>query len=108
MNDVTYQLPHQVAFNIHNLTPYDDGEVYDLTQEDEVIKDGDILILAPLNGEPRYAILCQAWPTIVYGQSKILHSLVNTTWFEFEKGKYAPQASLIFGLIANQYGLDKI
>ena len=71
---------------VHNFIGESPGDVYDRTQTDDSIKDGDILNL----GNGNIAILVQAWPTVVCGEIEHFHKIEDG--YEFEKidnGKYA-------------------
>lgn len=69
----------------HHFENLSDGEVYNETQTNEEIHDGDILLLSG----NRTAILCKAWPVMVRGTSLDLHRLADDTdWCHFEAGKY--------------------
>lgn len=75
----------------HNLAHLSDGEIYDLTQTSDDIKDGDVLILSG----GRTALLMGAWPTMVVGASDALHRLMpGRTWGNIECGRYAFAAEI--------------
>lgn len=81
------------APSVHDLSDLDDGEVYDITQTNEEIKDGDVLKMS----DGRVAILCQAWPCMVVGDSTVLHKLKDDTehgWMGLDGGKYAKSYEL--------------
>lgn len=66
------------------------SEVYDQTQTDESIKDGDVLNL----GNGNVAILMAAWPTIVFGEIEGFHRLAPGQNFDsIDGGKYAASAA---------------
>ncbi len=65
-------------------------EVYDQTQTDDSLKDGDVLSL----GNGNVAILMKAWPTIVYGEIEDFHRLAPGQDFDsIDGGKYAASAA---------------
>ena len=65
-------------------------EVYDQTQTDDSIKDGDVLSL----GNGNVAILMKAWPTIVYGEIEDFHRLApGQDFHSIDSGKYAASAA---------------
>lgn len=71
---------------VHDFNGRFSGDVYDQTQTDNAIKDGDILDL----GGGNVAILVKAWPTIVVGEIEHFHKLQSGEAFEtLEGGKYA-------------------
>jgi hypothetical protein len=72
---------------VHDLSNLDDGEVYDITQTSDDIKDGDILKMS----NNRAAILYRAWPTMAVGDSNVLHQLKDSSpdaWKTLDGGKY--------------------
>lgn len=74
---------------VHDFTGWKPRDVYDRTQTDDAIKDGDVLNL----GNGNVAILVKAWPTIVVGDIEQFHRLKAGTSFEtFDSGKYAASA----------------
>lgn len=75
---------------IHDFKGTSSHEVYDLTQTDDSIKDGDILNL----GHGNVAILMGAWPTTVSGEIEGFHLLASGETFEsVDGGKYAGSAT---------------
>lgn len=55
---------------IHTFEGLTSGEVYDLTQTDDSIKDGDVLVIPQNLAESHngiVGILIEAWPTSVHG-----------------------------------------
>ena len=54
---------------VHDLRHMSHGEVYDHTQTSDKIRDGDVLHV-----KGGSAIMYKAWPTMVHGDSKALHS----------------------------------
>ena len=67
----TQQTPDDVQISVHDFAGEYSGDVYDQTQTDCRIKDGDVLDL----GCGNVAILVQAWPTIVAGEIEHFHTL---------------------------------
>lgn len=59
---------------IHVYTSHDSGEVYDITQTDDTIRDGDILVVEL---ESIVAILVQAWPTAITQEQGNFHGPRN-------------------------------
>ena len=55
-------------YKVHDLTSYTMSESYDITQSCDDIKSGDVLIV-----KDGIAILMQAWPTMIVGESKVFH-----------------------------------
>lgn len=55
---------------VHRFPGFTSGSVYDLTQCDETIKDGDVLVV-PANAAETHGglvgILVEAWPMVVHG-----------------------------------------
>ena len=79
------------APKVHDFSNLDDGDVYDITQTDDSIADGDVLKLSG----GRSAILYQAWPTMVVGTSDSLHHLKDDRKFEqIAGGRYVKSAAL--------------
>ena len=75
---------------VHDFTGWKPRDVYDRTQTDDAIKDGDVLNL----GGGNVAILVKSWPTIVVGEVEQFHRLTAGTSFEtFDSGKYAASAA---------------
>jgi hypothetical protein len=69
----------------HDLIHLDHSEAYDRTQWDDTIHDGDVLHLA----DGARAILVQAWPVMVVGDSDTFHHLApGVTWEVLDGGKY--------------------
>lgn len=80
----------QQEITVHNFAGECSGDVYDRTQTDDTIKDGDVLNL----GNGNVAILVEAWPTTVTGEIKHFHRLEAGVTFEtLDDGKYAPSAA---------------
>lgn len=53
---------------VHNLKALSMSEAYDETQCNDEIKDGDILLV-----QDGVAVLVEAWPTMVIGESTVFH-----------------------------------
>lgn len=80
----------QHEITVHDFEGRPSGEVYDLTQTDDSIKDGDVINL----GNGNVAILMNAWPTVVVGEIEHFHRLVSGVTFEsIDGGKYAASAA---------------
>jgi len=74
---------------VHDFTGRFSGDVYDQTQTDSSIKDGDVLDL----GQGNVAIMVKAWPTIAVGEIEHFHTLESGSSFDtLEAGKYAASA----------------
>lgn len=74
---------------VHDFHGVSHHEVYDRTQTDDSIKDGDVLNL----GNGNVAILISAWPTVVLGEIQEFHQLESGVTFEsIDDGKYAASA----------------
>jgi hypothetical protein len=75
---------------VHDLRHMSHGEVYDHTQTNEKIKDGDVLHV-----KGGVAALLGAWPTMIHGTSKTLHSFKDgTDIHNFDDGVYHQTAKL--------------
>jgi hypothetical protein len=80
----------QREITVHDFDGTPAGEVYDQTQTDDSIKDGDVLNL----GNGNVAILMKAWPTVVIGEIEGFHRLASGVSFEsIDDGKYAASAA---------------
>jgi len=83
-----------MSSNVQEITVHDfsgrcSGDVYDQTQTDNTIKDGDVLDL----GGGNVAVMVRAWPTIVVGEIEYFQRLQQRETFEaFEGGRYAASA----------------
>lgn len=75
----------------------DEGDVYDWTQCEDSLRDGDVFLFA--NGT-RAGILVKAWPTLVDGDAEHLHTLAGATWETLDGGKYAAAAAVAAKLVA--------
>ncbi|CAJ0808459.1 hypothetical protein R77560_04723 [Ralstonia thomasii] len=75
----------------------DERNVYDWTQCDDGLRDGDVFLFA--NGT-RAGILVEAWPTVVVGDAEHLHTLAGATWESLDGGKYAAAAAVAVKLVA--------
>ena len=64
-------------YSVHDLTPMSMSEAYDATQYCRHIKDGDILIV-----EDGFALLIDAWPTMVDGESTVFHKFASGYTFD--------------------------
>jgi len=88
---------------VHRFDGLTSGEVYDRTQCDDAIVDGDVLVI-PKNATESHGglvgIMVSAWPVVVHGGdldglSHKLHSLDHPSdWYELDGGKYVPSLDL--------------
>lgn len=94
----------QKEVTVHDFTGQYSGDVYDQTQTDNSIKDGDVLDL----GAGNVAIMVEAWPTIVVGEIEQFHKLSIGASFEtYKAGRYAASAKKareISSLVLNRGG----
>ena len=83
------QTSDEVQITVHDFAGEYSGDMYDQTQTDCRIKDGDVLDL----GCGNVAIQIQAWPTIVAGEIEHFHSLAHgETFASLADGRYAASA----------------
>jgi hypothetical protein len=76
--------PIKHELKVHDLSRMDHGRAYDETQTNDDIEDGHVLKV-----KGGTAILMRAWPTMVSGKSKHLHSLADGhSWETIDGGKY--------------------
>ena len=69
---------------VHDLRHMSHGEVYDHTQTSDDIRDGDVLRV-----KGGSAIMYKAWPTMVHGDSKTLHTLdTGYSWNDKDVSHY--------------------
>jgi len=69
---------------VHDLRHMSHGEVYDLTQTSDDIRDGDVLHV-----KDGSAVMFKAWPTMVNGNSKSLHSFdTGYSWDDEDLSHY--------------------
>jgi hypothetical protein len=98
---------------VHDLRHMSHGEVYDHTQTSDKIRDGDVLHV-----KGGAAIMYKAWPTMVHGDSKALHSFdTGKSWDDKEVSHYKravniakslkEEVELDEKLIGKQHKLDK-
>ena len=81
--------PALEQFKIHAFAGRASADVYDQTQTDSSIKDGDLLDL----GGGNIGILLQAWPTVVCGEIDQFHTLADGESFDsYQEGKYSAAA----------------
>lgn len=81
--------PAGEQFKVHALAGRAGAEVYDQTQTDSTMKDGDLLDL----GGGNIGILLQAWPTVVCGEIDQFHKLADGVSFDsYLEGKYSAAA----------------
>lgn len=75
---------------VHDFTGQYSGDVYDRTQTDNSIKDGDVLDL----GAGNVAIMVKAWPTVVVGEIEHFHKLdIGASFETYNDGRYAASAT---------------
>lgn len=67
----------------HDFARFSDSEIYNISQTDEEVHDGDVFLMPG----KRVAIMLEAWPTMVVGDSKELHRLEGS-WYDVDDGKY--------------------
>lgn len=80
----------QRTITVHDFTESDPRYVYDRTQTDEAIMDGDVLNL----GDGNVAILVKAWPVVVLGDIEHFERLACGSSFEtLDGGRYAASAA---------------
>lgn len=73
---------------VHDLSGMSGRDLYDETQTNDSIHDGDVLVTNTGVG-----IMVEAWPVIVAGDIEGFHKLKDgTSWDEFEGGQYAESA----------------
>jgi hypothetical protein len=69
MNEITTPESKR-APQVHRFPGLTSGEVYDRTQTDDTIKDGDVLVVPPNEVEQHdgiVGILVEAWPVVIHG-----------------------------------------
>lgn len=82
---------------VHDLRHMSHGEVYDLTQTSDEIRDGDVLHV-----KGGSAILFKAWPTMVKGDSKSLHTWdAGNSWDDEEVSHYKRAVDIARSLPVN-------
>jgi hypothetical protein len=64
-------------YQVHKLFEYNDGEIYDITQTNHFIKDGDIII-----ANTCFVLMFKAWPVVITGESSEFHRLTEGHTFE--------------------------
>ncbi|KAG0165402.1 hypothetical protein DFQ30_008524 [Apophysomyces sp. BC1015] len=74
----------------------DGGDVYDWTQTDDALCDGDVFVFA--------GVLVNCWPTLVAFEAEHLHRLEGTTWEVLDDGKYAAAAAVARKLAPESLG----
>lgn len=86
VQDDLHNHKNPVHANVHDLSHMkDDGDVYDHTQTNEKIKDGDVL---KLHGG-RAGVMVKAWPVITHGNSDALHKVqAGSHISKIDKGRY--------------------
>lgn len=76
------------GIQVHNLSRMSGSEIYDETQTNDNIKDGDVIITDTGTG-----IMVSAWPVVVSGNIEGFHRIrAGLTWEEFENGQYLNSA----------------
>lgn len=74
-----------VRAKVHDFSNMTDGDIYDLTQTSDKVKDGDVMKLS----KGRAGVLMQAWPVITHGKSKIFHTVAKGKHIStIDKGRY--------------------
>jgi len=59
-------------YQVHDLSSYSDGEIYDITQTNHFIEDGDVII-----ANTCFALMFKAWPVVITGESSVFHRLTD-------------------------------
>jgi len=78
---------------VHDLRDVAHSTAYDLTQTQEYICDGDVIMLSG----GAVAVLVQAWPTLVVGESDCMERIDSASgysWHNLDGGKYSESAKL--------------
>jgi hypothetical protein len=86
---------------VHDLSRMSGRELYDETQTNDDIHDGDVLVT-----DSGVGIMVEAWPVIVAGDIQGFHKLKDTSWEEFEGGKYLDsynKAMEVSGSVQEEY-----
>ena len=86
---------------VHDLSRMSGRELYDETQTNDDIHDGDVLMT-----DSGVGIMVEAWPVIVAGDIQGFHKLKDTSWEEFEGGKYLDsynKAMEVSGSVQEEY-----
>lgn len=100
LNNIFHEAATLGTPQVHDLSHMDDRQVYDITQTSDDIHDGDVLKMS----NNRVAILFQAWPTMVIGDSDQLHQLEDPSpkkWQTLDDGKYKNSYELARTLVNN-------
>ena len=88
---------------VHDLRHMSHGQAYDHTQTSEKIKDGDVLHV-----KGGAAIMMKAWPTMVHGDSKSLHSWdAGHSWDDRENAHYGRAVKLAKSLKEGVESVDE-
>ena len=70
----------------------DTGTIYDCTQTQDHIDDGDVLVLP----DGRIGFLLEAWPVMLAGEPENFHTMKNPEKLPYmDGGKYAETAALV-------------
>lgn len=85
-NDYKDKIEKVADPQIHTYDTYDSEDVYDITQSDDNIKDGDVLVVKK---EKIIGILVGAWPYAITSNVGMFHKFVSDqSWNNMENGKY--------------------
>lgn len=75
--------------NMHIFPSESSGDIYDITQTSDKIKDGDVLVCM---SEKVIAVMIEAWPTAIYQYIDTPHSFhvaaPEVSLMELDEGKY--------------------
>lgn len=74
MNQESVKHQESVVPQVFDFRDMDDGDIYDETQCNDDIRTGDVMLTGS-----GVAIMYSAWPVMVVGTSRVLHT-VSTTW----------------------------
>lgn len=86
-----------------HILPAERPDAYDITQTDELIQDGDILVVGDV-----VAIMVRAWPTVFYAPQDAetfgFHALAEwDTWETFDSGVYAATSTGLAQVIGENH-----
>jgi hypothetical protein len=85
---------------VHDLRGMDHGDVYDQTQTDDNISDGDVII-----ADNATAVMCKAWPVLVSGRSDVFHTLKpGRSFTDYENGRYE-ESEMLAQHLAQENGI---
>jgi hypothetical protein len=84
--------------SVHDFTNMSPREMYDETQTNDNVKDGDVLV-----GADGVGILVKAWPVVVSGNIPGFHQLkTDSSWSNIENGKYLESVEKAQGVISQK------